>query len=231
MGDVLVSFPSTPHLVWLSDEAIRGDKLLGTAARVRLLAGTVVVEEKIDGANVGIAVDDDDRVIAWNRNTKLGPGAHPQFEPLWPWLANRSAGFRKTLGRDLVLFGEWCFARHSVEYTRLPDWWMLFDVWDRRVSRFWSTTRRDALGHELGLSVVPQVARGRFDVAGIQALLGRSRVGDAPMEGLYVRSDDGVHETGRAKIVRAEFTQAIGEHWTRRSVRKNRLNPVAVART
>ncbi|WP_257945770.1 RNA ligase family protein, partial [Pseudomonas plecoglossicida] len=54
------------------------------------------------------------------------------------------------------LFGEWCAARHSLDYGTLPDWFLLFDVYDRSTGRFWSTVRRDALAAEAGLATVPR---------------------------------------------------------------------------
>jgi hypothetical protein len=127
------------------------------------------------------------------------------------------------LGENLVIFGEWCFAVHSIEYTRLPDWWLLFDVWDKSAAKFWSADRRDRLTTELELSAVPRIAQGRFTRDDLVALLGQSKYGDALMEGLYIRADDGPFECGRAKLVRAEFAQSIDDHWMNSPLRKNRL--------
>ena len=56
-------------------------------------------------------------------------------------------------------------------------------------------------------------------------LLGPSRFADGPAEGLHVRWDrDGFLER-RAKLVRAEFTQTIAEHWSRLSIRANHVVP------
>lgn len=59
-----------------------------------------------------------------------------------------------------MLFGEWCAARHSLGYNVLPDWFLLFDVYDRSSGRFWSTSRRNALVAEAGLFTVPLVSSG-----------------------------------------------------------------------
>jgi glutaredoxin-like protein len=55
-----VKFPSTPHLEWLGTARVRGDKLLSTARRRTLLSRTVTIEEKVDGANVGIVQAESD---------------------------------------------------------------------------------------------------------------------------------------------------------------------------
>lgn len=43
------------------------------------------------------------------------------------------------------------------------------------------------------------------------------------MEGVVVRQESGSFTTARAKLVRAEFAQAIGEHWSRGPLRRNKL--------
>ena len=37
-----------------------------------------------------------------------------------------------TLTLNQVLFGEWCLARHSVPYTRLPGYFIAFDIYSKR---------------------------------------------------------------------------------------------------
>jgi hypothetical protein len=51
-------FPHTPHLAWLGEGSPRVDKVLSSREAADLLAGEVVVEEKLDGANLGISVSE-----------------------------------------------------------------------------------------------------------------------------------------------------------------------------
>jgi hypothetical protein len=124
---------------------------------------------------------------------------------------------------DLVLFGEWCGAVHSVGYDRLPDWFLGFDVYDREPGRFWDTPRRDALLADLQLSAVPQLAAGRFTVSALQCLLDGSRVGGAPMNGVVMRCEADGWTTAGAKLARATFTQQIAKHWSRSSLCRNAI--------
>ncbi|MBK6940548.1 MAG: RNA ligase family protein [Planctomycetes bacterium] len=215
-------FPHTPHLAWLGGRQPRDDKVLSTADVQELLRGEVVIEEKVDGANVGFSLDARGNVRAQNRGSYLEPNAcHPQFKPLFRWLEPRASALREALRPGLMLFGEWCWAVHSVRYLSLPDWFLAFDVLDRMRNEFWSTERRDALAFDLGLATTPQLTRGHYDVPGLISLLGQSRLGTEPMEGLYVRHDEAGRLIARAKLVRAEFTQAIEKHWTRRRLEMN----------
>jgi len=217
-------FPQTPHLAWLGEGHPRGDKVLAPPDVRELLAHELVVEEKVDGANLGFSVDENGVLRAQNRGAFLDlHEGHGQWKPLPRWLAPRSDDLATALFPDLMLFGEWCYAVHSVRYSRLPDWFLVFDVFDRASGEFWSVARRDAFAAELGLMVVPRLGRGRFDLAGLEALLGASLLTDGPAEGLYVRHEAGDHLLARAKLVRREFVQAIGEHWSRRAIEPNGL--------
>ena len=129
-----------------------------------------------------------------------------------------------------MLFGEWCYAEHSVAYDELPDWLLVFDVYDRGEGRFWSRKRREALVERVGLCSVPLLDEGVFSTASLRKKLGRSRVGNVPAEGIYLRWDDGDWLLARAKVVRPGWVMASDEHWTARSLKTNRLAaPVATA--
>lgn len=217
-------FPHTPHLAWLGAAPPRDDKVLDEVATRELLADEVVVEEKVDGANLGFSVDEEGTLRAQNRGSYLDPSdLTGQWKPLERWLAPRRFALADALTPDLMLFGEWCYAVHSVRYARLPDWFLVFDVYDRVAGQFWSVDRRDSLAHRLDLATVPSMGRGRFRLGELRALLGQSALTDGPPEGLYVRREQGGHLVQRAKLVRPEFAQAIEEHWSRRQLQPNQL--------
>ena len=217
-------FPHTPHIAWLGEGQPRDDKVLDEGDIAGLLATELVVEEKVDGANLGFSTTEDGELRAQNRGSYLAPAsAHPQFKPLWSWLATRWSDLVDALWPDQMLFGEWCHAVHSVRYDALPDWFLGFDVYDRAAGCFWDTVRRDALLAQLGLHPVPRLARGHFELPALTGLLGTSRVGSGPMEGLVARTEQDGWTVARGKLVRAEFTQAIDAHWSRGRMVQNRL--------
>lgn len=219
-----IRFPHTPHLVWLGPTPPRQDKVLSAAEARELLSAPVVVEEKVDGANLGFSVDEHGVLRAQTRGRHLEEGgATGQWKPLQRWLTPRAEGLAAALGPDLMLFGEWCYAVHSVRYTRLPDWFLAFDVYDRAKNEFWSADRRNELVGRLDLATVPELGRGRFDVNGLKKVLGHSALADGPAEGIYVRREEQGRLVQRAKVVRAEFVQAIEQHWSKRQLETNRL--------
>jgi len=221
-------FPHTPHIAWLGEGSPREDKVLSHDEAAAMLGQELIVEEKIDGANLGLSTDEDGELLAQNRGSWLSPDScHPQFRSLWPWLGPRRDALADALWPDLMLFGEWCAVVHSVTYDALPDWFLGFDVFDRSAGRFWSTRRRDQLLDRLGLHRVPHLGRGRFGVEDLEALMTTSRVGSSPMEGVYIRVESEEWLEQRAKLVRAQFVQAIDTHWSRGPMHRNRLSATA----
>ena len=218
-------FPHTPHIVWLGEGAPRDDKLMAPNEVAALLSGPVVVEEKLDGANLGFSVGSDGRLRVQNRGQYLTEPHAGQFQRLPEWMALHGAGLGEVLGETKIAFGEWCAARHSLDYAALPDLWLLFDVYDRAASRFWSTRRRDALASKLRLATVPRLAAGTQTVDSLRTGVEhwKSKFRSGGLEGVVVRREDADWLQARGKLVRADFTQAIEGHWRSRKLEWNRV--------
>lgn len=218
-------FPHTPHLNWLGSGSPRDDKVMTPGETAALLERPVRVEEKLDGANLGLSLDPDGRLRVQNRGQYLVAPFRGQFARLPAWLGIHGGPLMTALTPELILFGEWCAARHSVPYDALPDWFLAFDVYDRSAERFWASHRRSAWCAGLGLTQVPALADDRFTLPELLRLLQdqTSACGSGPAEGLVVRSDDRNWQHARAKLVRPGFTQAIDTHWRQRRLEWNRL--------
>lgn len=218
-------FPHTPHLAWLGNGTPRDDKVLAPAEAMDFLDREVVVEEKLDGANMGISIGPEGTIQIQNRGQYLTKPYLGQFKKVEAWLSPREDALFDALGGDLILFGEWCAARHSLSYDALPDWLLVFDVFDRNVNRFWSTIRRDRLAEELALATVPHIGKGHFSLPVlVQVLLQQSSVyRSGPVEGFVLRREGKQWLDDRVKLVHPDFTQAIEEHWSHRAILWNQL--------
>ncbi len=218
-------FPHTPHLAWLGQGAPRDDKVFSAIEARGFLASPVVAEEKLDGANLGFSVSPDGLLRAQNRGQYLHAPHAGQFSRLGEWLAPREDRLFDALGEHLIAFGEWCAAQHSYDYATLPDWWLLFDVYDRRNGRFWSTRRRNAWAESLGLEAVPRLFQGKTDLPALRQRVETqpSTFRPGPLEGLVLRVEDDEWLLDRAKLVRADFVQQIDTHWRSRALVWNRV--------
>jgi ATP-dependent RNA circularization protein (DNA/RNA ligase family) len=219
-------YPHTPHLAWLGAANPRGDKVLSLAQATALLAGIVVVEEKLDGANVGFSIAPNGAIQAQSRGQVLTKPFTGQFSRLASWLATHEERFREGLSQSLIVFGEWCTARHSLNYDKLPDWWLMFDVYDKTSGQFWSTTRRNELAAKLEVAVVPRLHDGHINLGQLKNWLSEkeSCFRSGNVEGLVIRSEDGLWLRARAKLVNPDFTQAIVEHWRARPIEWNSID-------
>jgi len=225
MCNGLVKFPRTPHLLWPLARPPKDDRVLSLADAENFLSGNITVEEKVDGANIGFSLDDFGSVRVQNRGSWLAKGAHPQFQPLWGWIAEKTSALMGLLKPSRILFGEWCFAVHSVPYDRLPDWFLAFDVFDCDENRFWSSSRRDELLRGTGIHHVPRMLARSASLSAVQRLLqsAQSNIGAHPVEGLYLRREGVEWLESRAKLVRPEFLLDMDEHWSERPLVRNKL--------
>jgi len=224
-------FPHTTHLAWLGDGPVRDDKVFSPQEAKAFLDQPVAIEEKVDGANIGFSLAPGGGLRIQQRGDYLQLPYKGQFSGLTTWLALHGDALEAFLQepehQGLILFGEWCAARHSVAYTHLPDPFLLFDVADPAHQHFWSRNRRDAAAHLLGLATVPLLQdNSRHTVNGLRREINhfRSRYHPGPPEGVILRQDGPEWCTARAKLVRPDFTQAIEEHWRSRPIQWNGID-------
>jgi ATP-dependent RNA circularization protein (DNA/RNA ligase family) len=219
-------FPHTPHLAWLGRNTPRDDKVLSASEADDFLTHEVVLEEKVDGANLGFTFGGVGEVRAQNRGQFLARPFTGQFARLNEWLAVHEETLFDALGEHLMLFGEWVAAVHSLEYPHLPDYFLVFDVYDKQVQRFWSAARRNALSSRMGLCHIHQLGTGHYRLDALKAMLREmpSTYRAGGCEGLYLRQEDENWLVTRAKLVHPDFVQNIGKHWRLRSMRWNALD-------
>ena len=101
-------FPSTHDLALLGDAEVRGDKVMSASERNEFLRHELVVEEKIDGANLGISFDADGNIRAQNRGAYLHLPSAGQWKKLSGWLNPRADALFEQLTDSYIIFGEWC---------------------------------------------------------------------------------------------------------------------------
>jgi hypothetical protein len=233
-GD-FIKYPRTPHL--FGSRGTDDDKHLGEAESLRFLADrSLIVEEKLDGTNVGIHFTPDGKLVLQCRGHLITEGMHPQYDLFKQWAAVKRSVLEEIVEDRLILFGEWVYARHSVHYRRLPHYFFEFDICDKPSGDFLSLDRRLTLLEGTGLHTVPVLHVGALDRERLAALIGPSRFDgafenpltkrtDNVMEGLYLRTEAQRVVTGRAKFVRPEFVEKVkqSEHWQHQAMTANRL--------
>ena len=197
---------------------------MSVTEREAFLAHKIIVEEKVDGANLGISFDSKAEIVLQNRGSCIALPGVGQWKHLEPWVALRKDVLFDVLEDKLVLFGEWCYAKHSVFYDNLPDWFLGFDIFDKLSQRFYSLKRRNDVLSALTISPVPIISIGKFTLEEIVNMIGESRLGSSEMEGVFLRYDTGKWCDNRAKLVHPCFMEGIEEHWGKRTFTPNKIH-------
>jgi len=118
--------------------------------------------------------------------------SHTQFRPLQGWLDEHGWALCQLLEPQVeVLFGEWCVAKHSCAYTKLPGYFIAFDIYNKRTATFASARERNRRLAGLGIPVVRTLARRTFASAAelLELLEMTSAYSDGFVEGAYLRID------------------------------------------
>ena len=158
---MMIKYPRTRHIEGSGLQ--RGDADLERVAFVEIAGKPLVVEEKLDGANVGLWFTPEGEAVAQSRGHVLSGGpAEAQFATLKTWLSVHQDWLRDVLSDRYILYGEWMYAKHTVFYDALPHYLMEFDVYDRRTETFLSTERRRAMLAGKPVASVPVLATGAF---------------------------------------------------------------------
>ena len=223
-GD-FVKYPRTPHLFGANGTA--DDKHLGEKESNEFIADeSLIVEEKIDGTNVGIHFSDDGEIVLQCRGHLITEGMHPQYYLFKQWAVVKRNILEERLQRQYILFGEWVYARHSIFYRELTHYFFEFDIYDKEAEAFLDLQQRLTLLEDTGIETVPVLHTGILKRKKLETLVGPSHFDsqfenpetnetDNLMEGLYFRTEAEGSVTGRAKFVRPEFVEKIKQsnHW------------------
>ena len=233
-GD-FVKYPRTPHL--FGARGADDDKRLSDAASEAFLADdSLVVEEKVDGTNVGLHFTAAGEMRLQCRGHLITEGMHPQYDLFKQWAAVARPRLEAALEDRRILFGEWLYAKHSVAYAALPHYFLEFDVYDKADARFLTLDERLPIIEAAGVHTVPVLHRGAVSRSDLMRMIGPSRFAaaftdpatgrtDGLMEGLYLRTEGTTGVTGRGKVVRPAFVEAIrrSTHWQSRAMVPNGL--------
>jgi hypothetical protein len=212
-------YPRTYHLPW-SQGATSDDKTHAFDMVERMFGGKeVVVTEKLDGENTTIYSTGECHARS------MDSGYHPSRDYV--------RGLARKIGcmgipRGWRFMGENLYAKHSIAYDLLPDYFVLFGVADENnVSRPWSEV--EEWSQLLEIPHAPVVWRGRWDAARVARLYpfptAFSSSGTVA-EGYVVRVAGAFpmseFTTNVAKFVRAGHVQAGTAHWSRVAMQPNR---------
>ncbi|MCX8178921.1 MAG: RNA ligase family protein [Candidatus Aenigmarchaeota archaeon] len=209
-----MKFPRTPH-VYAEYSGLDVDDLRYSSEESdEMLRGKyVVLTEKIDGTNVSIKTLPELEI-----KFRGNPTEGYEFSLLKNWFYTNLDNLKQHLG-ELVAFGEWVYLVHTIKYTKLPHYLIMFDLFDNDRG-FLSYDKVIEMANNLNLPYAPILYEGIYPgFEFLQSLLKRkSEYGDENIEGVYGRIQENGLTTFRFKFVNPKFREAVNKstHWKKR---------------
>lgn len=209
----------TPHLPW-SPGGTNDDKRIDRLDN--LLYVPLIFTEKMDGSNVCL---ESNSVYARSHS---GPPSHPSFDAL----KALHSQIRHLIPVGVQVFGEWLYAEHSIHYTNLPHYLLLFSVRTSVGKTHGSWAEVEEMAERLGVPTVPVLMRSSSTTPKFLQVLTdeclHKPIVHGGREGIVVRTrhgfpDDEFH-LSVAKWVRKDHV-TTDDHWKHKDVVKNELWP------
>jgi hypothetical protein len=211
--------------------ATNDDKIAATMEG--LINVPIVITEKIDGSNASLEAD------GCYARTHTGAPTHKSFDMLKAF----NSTVKHLIPDDHQLFGEWCYAKHSIEYSELPGYFLLFGVacypksrtndkfhTDGRAWYGWNEVEKWA--KDIGVPTVPVLFKGQVSSEKelqelVETFMTQPSICGGIREGVVARFA-GAFKEGEfshmvLKCVRANHVSPDNDHWKHNNIIKNGL--------
>ena len=211
----------TFHFPW-SKGCTNDDKM---ATSVEGLIGTsIVITEKMDGSNTSLEAH------GCFARTHAGAPTHTSFDGL----KALHSSIKYKIPNKYQLFGEWCFALHSIAYSKLPGYFLMFNIRELNdeIPHMWlSWDAVELWAQEIGVSTVPVLFRGKVNSEKelkelTESLMIEPSVCGGIREGVVARVagefSDNDFSSCVMKCVRANHVQT-SDHWKDQEIIRNKL--------
>lgn len=203
-----VKFPRTFHLPW-SPGLTKDDRVMANTDY--FVNKYVVVTAKMDGENTTIYND-----YIHARSLEYTPHKSRSL------VKSRASTFSFEIPEGWRICGENLYAKHSIKYENLDDYFLVFSIWnEKNICLSWKDTAEYC--QLLGVKHVPVLYEGIWNENIIKELYTKELNGD-PCEGYVVRVADSFHfkefRYCVGKYVRANHVQTHA-HWIRSNIEIN----------
>lgn len=207
----LYKYPRTPHVPF-SGSFSKDDKRLSDMNH--FVGKMVCVTEKMDGENTTIY---DDYYHARSFDSK-----HMDYHS---YLLNKVLPrIQWQIPRKWRVCGEYLYAKHSIGYNNLEDYFLCFSVWnDKNMCLSWKDTLQFC--YDRDIHVVPVLYEGIYDEGRIRKIA--EDVVNKGGEGIVIRNMQSFayedFAMNVAKYVRPNHVQTE-KHWSLKKIEKNNLS-------
>lgn len=209
----------TFHVPW-SKGATNDDKITDSVSS--LLNVPIVITEKIDGSNTSLEFG------GCYARTHASAPTHASFDGL----KALHASVKFKIPERIQIFGEWVFAQHSISYSELPGYFLIFNVRELNAEPVWLSWDEVQLwSEEIEVPTVPLLFQGVISSEKeLQELTESFMIQESCCggirEGVVIRVknefSDNNFSKSVMKCVRANHVQT-SEHWKDQEIIRNKL--------
>lgn len=225
-------YPKTEHLAFSKEKKIldSSDGKLFTD----LVGKTVVIEEKVDGQAIGTFFNDGLLYILF-RGQYYCPEKNilvpKELQNCYNYFKNNEELFFDILQEDKIMYGEWLEYTHTVNYNKLPSFFLEYDIYSQKENIFLSTNKRQELlkpYSEIHSIYVHETLKS-FDFEEFKNIINinkLSQYGDNLLrEGFYVKVEDDEKVLERFKWIENKFFNDVvsDKHWREKNFQRNKL--------
>lgn len=174
----IIKYPRTQHIY--GSRIQKGDEDLEAVRLETIQDNYFIIEEKMDGANSAISFDEHGKLYLQSRGHFLTGGPRERhFSFFKQWANTHKPMLHDLLKSRYTMYGEWLYAKHTIYYDNLPNYFMEFDILDRTTNQWLSTRKR----HELLKPLRPIVSSVRvihecdgkdLSVSGLESMIKES---------------------------------------------------------
>lgn len=215
---ISLKYNRTLHLPW-SPGGTKYDRMAKSVTN--LLNRKIIITEKMDGSNVSLEVEN-----CFARTHASAPN-HPSFDALKALHASAKYG----IPGGMQIFGEWCYALHSIAYSGLSSYFLAFAARDIHTMNWKNWDYVQNIANDIGVTTVPilweGIIKSQLDLRNLTELLAKqpSACGGV-REGVVVRVYDSFEDSKFSdnvmKFVRKNHVQTT-DHWKNQEIVKNKL--------
>jgi len=214
-----MKYPRTYHFSF--SHCSNDDKMLDDNSY--FLNKEIICSSKLDGSNVALSHD----------NIFARTHAHAPTHPSFDLLKQMHNNLKHSIHHNLIIYCEWVYAQHKINYTQLPSYLQAFNILDTNIDQFLSWDDVELVCSTLDIHTVPVLFRGIIktekELENLVLSLAEEKEFDIDeREGVVVRVASQFQAPdfpiSIAKYVKKSFTESIGdEHWKHKQIVRNKL--------
>lgn len=200
---------------------IKGKYHLAKKREKLLFSGNkVALFEKVDGGNTGI-YKAKGKTFLQKKGSNIDD-SHPQYSFFKNEWYYKNLDKINRLIDNTVTYGELVRCVHTIEYNKLPDWWLVFDIYDLETNTYWPWWQVKEVCDDAGLHTVPFIYEGKVRKNELDSFMPEKSAYGEIAEGIVVKN---YRTQVMGKYVKPFFVKAVNESefWRNRKIRLNKV--------